>query len=309
MALTTSNQTPEHLRTKLYQKLKEFKGFQDFTPEDVQKVAAFIYKKEEMASDRFVSIFKKDKLSKYMETLRFLTNPLIHMQLRTYDERILYLIMSVDPELKMFREFLKRNITSIKDVNSITDAKEREKLNQQRNGEIMEFQTAVREQIGFYDSKLLMYEEVYFKRFWGPKELLTEIGQSHIQRLLSLTPFISSFDKVTDQRYEELQYTAAAWQKEVQKEKDALTAAYSATNQNRLLGLTTLSDQLIFFILASDPNLDALKIYEEESRIPEFERRMIEEFGYSSMDIIKLEQLYHDRFCPDKKISPWTITK
>ena len=102
MALTTSNQTPEHLRTKLYQKLKEFKGFQDFTPEDVQKVAAFIYKKEEMVSDRFVSILKKDKLSKYMETLQFLTNPLIHMQLRTYDERILYLIMSVDPELKMF---------------------------------------------------------------------------------------------------------------------------------------------------------------------------------------------------------------
>lgn len=309
MTYQPSGQSPEHLRTKLYQKLKEFNGFQNFTAEDVQKVAAFIYKKEEMVSDRFVSTLKKDKLTKYIETLQFLTNPLIHMQLRTYDERILYLIMSVDPELKMFREFLKRNITSIKDVNSIQDEKEREKLNQRRNNEILDFQAAVREQIGFYDSKLLTYEEIYFKKFWNQKELLTNIGQTHIGKLLMLHPFIASFDRITDKRYEELQGIVIEWLNQVNKEKDALTAAYSATNQRDLLGLENLQEQYVFFILASDPNLDALRIYEEESRIPEFERRMTEEFGYSSLDQIKIEQLYHDRFCPTKKVSPWTITK
>ena len=52
-----------------------------------------------------------------------------------------------------------------------------------------------------------------------------------------------------------------------------------------------------------------LRIYEEESRMQNVEDRIKEQFGYYNTVLLSLERKFHNRFCPDKKVSVWTKTK
>ena len=296
--------SPEYFRTKLYQKEREFKRFETLTLDDVAKVAKKLYSKQEMNAQS--GFYRKDKLTKYMDTLTYLTNPSIHMELKTYDERIIYLIMSVDPELEAFKEFLKTNITPTKVINAEQDPKKQQELISQRESEILEMQTRIRNKIGFYDSKLLKYEETYFKRFISSKELITKVNQDNITKLLRIIPLISSFNDISDERYQILQEKAKEWLATTNCENDLFTAAYSCSEQKETIGLNGIIEELIFLVLIGDPELDVLRIYEEESRMDEVERRCKEAFNYYSKDLITLERLYHERFCPEKTLSPWT---
>lgn len=296
--------SPEYFRTKLYQKEREFKKFETLSLDDVAKIAKKLYSKQEMNAQS--GFFRKDKLTKYMDTLTYLTNPSIHMELKTYDERIIYLIMSVDPELEAFKEFLKTNITPTKVINAEQDPKKQQELISQRESEILEMQTRIRNKIGFYDSKLLKYEETYFKRFISSKELITKVNQDNITKLLRIIPLISSFNDISDERYQILQEKAKEWLATTNCENDLFTAAYSCSEQKETIGLNGIIEELIFLVLIGDPELDVLRIYEEESRMDEVERRCKEAFNYYSKDLITLERLYHERFCPEKTLSPWT---
>lgn len=302
--MTYVYRSPEYFRTKLYQKEREFKKFETLTQEDVANIAKKIYSKQEKAGEN--SYFRKDKLTRYMEALTYLTTPMIHMEIRTYDERILYLIMSSDPELESFKEFLKTNITPIKVINAEQDPKKQQLLIAQRESEILEMQSRIRNKIGFYDSKLLKYEEIYFQRFISSKELITKVTQDNITKLLRIMPFISSFNEVSDERYQVLQEKAKEWLSITNCENDLFTAAYSCTEQKETIGLRGIIEELVFLILIGDPELDVLRIYEEESKMDEVERRCKEAFNYYNIDLITLERLYHERFCPEKTLSPWT---
>lgn len=296
--------SPEYFRTKLYQKEREFKKFETLSLDDVAKIAKKLYSKQEMNAQS--GFFRKDKLTKYMDTLTYLTNPSIHMELKTYDERIIYLIISVDPELEAFKEFLKTNITPTKVINAEQDPKKQQELISQRESEILEMQTRIRNKIGFYDSKLLKYEETYFKRFISSKELITKVNQDNITKLLRIIPLISSFNDISDERYQILQEKAKEWLATTNCENDLFTAAYSCSEQKETIGLNGIIEELIFLVLIGDPELDVLRIYEEESRMDEVERRCKEAFNYYNKDLITLERLYHERFCPEKTLSPWT---
>lgn len=296
--------SPEYFRTKLYQKEREFKKFETLSLDDVAKIAKKLYSKQEMNAQS--GFFRKDKLTKYMDTLTYLTNPSIHMELKTYDERIIFLIISVDPELEAFKEFLKTNITPTKVINAEQDPKKQQELISQRESEILEMQTRIRNKIGFYDSKLLKYEETYFKRFISSKELITKVNQDNITKLLRIIPLISSFNDISDERYQILQEKAKEWLATTNCENDLFTAAYSCSEQKETIGLNGIIEELIFLVLIGDPELDVLRIYEEESRMDEVERRCKEAFNYYNKDLITLERLYHERFCPEKTLSPWT---
>ena len=161
----------------------------------------------------------------------------------------------------------------------------------------------------FDDLKLLKFEEQFFKRFYSKKELITQVGQHNEDGFLLLAGLVDSFDNITDERFKELIETAQAWNAIVPDKHKTKTATYSATKQKDLLGLTTLTEQFAFYILAVDPNLDMLRIYEEESMIPTTQERIEEAFGYYNPALITLEKKYHQRFCPDKKVSIWTETK
>ena len=251
-------------------------------------------------------MFEKDRLTRYIQTLVYLTNPLIHMDLKTYDERILYLIMSADPELVSFKEFLKTTLTPKSTIEAETDPKVKQQLIHQREAEVLDLQSRIREKLGFYDSKLVRYEEYYFKKFLSSKVLINKVTQDNISKLLRITPFIKTLTSVTDERFQELQEKAQNWISITNCENDLYTAAYSCLNQSDTIGLNSIIEELVFFILIGDPNLDALRIYEEESRTEDMQNRCIETFNYFNSNLFTLEKLYHDRFCPDKELSPWT---
>jgi hypothetical protein len=194
--------TPEYYKTKLYQREKEFKKFEKLDEEDLAELAKRIYHKQENRSVN--SYFHKDKLTNYMETIKYLTNPQIHMELKTYDERIAYLIMATDPELNAFKEFLKVDITSSKKINDEKDENTKKSLITQRESEILGLQSKIREKIGFYDSKLIKYEEVFFYKFICQRELITDVKKDFISKALYLVNFVTSFNRITDERYEEL---------------------------------------------------------------------------------------------------------
>ena len=300
----------EHYRTKFYQKESQSKRFKDVTEEQLAVLAKKAYRKLEiMAEDQSYHTQKMSRLDRYQRTLLYLTNPNIHFDIKTFDERLAYLIMVVDPNLVTFKEFLKINLQSIEEISKVESIKERNKLFDERNQTLSAYETTVREQIGFFDAKLLKYEELFFKRFYNEKELITEVGQHNEDRFILLSSLIQSFDSITDERYEELVSIAQTWLSLVDTKHNTKVATYSITNQKQLLGLKTLAEQFALFILLVDGNLDMLRIYEEESMMPNVEERVTEEFGYYNKALLTLERKFHDRFCPDKKLSIWSESK
>ena len=80
---------------------------------------------------------------------------------------------------------------------------------------------------------------------------------------------------VTDERYEELKEVAQTWLSLCNQEQNINAASYSVNNQKNLLGLKNTAEQLTLFILLVDSELDMLRIFEEESKMPIIEERII----------------------------------
>ncbi len=98
------------------------------------------------------------------------------------------------------------------------------------------------------------------------------------------------------------------WLSLVTDSKDANSLAYNIISQNHLLKLHNAEECIVFFIIAIDPELRALRIYEEESKREKMEERMIAELGFFDMNLVKAEIAYHKKFTPEMKVSEWTET-
>ena len=297
-------------KTKFYLKEKSSKSFLELSEERLSELSKMVYKKQEM----FVNAqsYGKERfpnLESYHRTLQYLTNPYIHFDLKTFDERMAYLIMMTDPNLVTFKEFLKLDIISLENISKAENEKERDYLKKQRSLALSTYESTVREKIGFYDSKLLKYEEIFFNRFFSKKELITDVRINNQNQLMFKSKALKNFSSISDERYAELVNIAQIWLSLVPEKHNSKIATYSVTNQKNLLGLTNLTEQLVLFVLLVDSNLDMLKIYEEESMIKNAEKRITEQFGYFNKDLLVLEKKFHDRFCPEKELSVWTKIK
>lgn len=301
----------ENYRTKFYQKENQSKRFSEVTEEQLVYLAKKAYRKQEIMEEDYTTYQRAriSKLDRYQRTLLYLTNPNIHFDIKTFDERLAYLIMMTDPELVTFKEFLKINLRSIEEISQVESVKERNRLFDERNATLCAYETAVRDKIGFFDVKLLKFEEQFFKRFYNEKELITEVGQNNEDKFILLSSLIQSFDSISEERYQELVEKAQTWLSLVPQKYNSKIATYSASNQKKLIGLNTLAEQFAFYILILDPNLDMLRIYEEESMMPIVEERITEEFGFYNKALLTLERKFHDRFCPNKKLSIWSESK
>lgn len=291
--------------TKFYLKEKDFKRFSKLSEEELSLLSKKVYKMQEKMSDNT----QQSKLERYQKTLQYLTNPLIHVDLKTFDERIAYLIMTTDPNLVAFKEFLKLNLISISEINKVTDKNERNYLKELRKQTILEYESKVREKIGFYDVKLLKYEEIFFKRYFNKKELVTEIESNNQDNIITKAKSLKNFNNISNERFKELVDIAETWLTLVPKNYNYKVASYSVTTQHKLLGLKNTEEQLALFILLIDNNLDMLRIHEEESMIQNTKERITEQFGYFNIELLVLERKFHNRFYPDKQLTIWTKTK
>jgi len=300
----------DYYRTKFYQKENNSKRFLELSEEQLSTLSKKVYKKQEkMINNLSQKSERISKLERYQKTLQYLTNPNIHIDLTTFDERLAFLIMMNDPNLVTFKEFLKIDLISIEEIIKLEDEEERNHLKKIRNQSISVYESTVREKIGFYDPRLLRYEELFFKRFYNDKELITDVRMNNQDSIILRAKFIKDFDKITDERYKELVELAQGLLSLVPDKYNTSLATYSVIDQKHLLGLNNSYEQLALFILLVDSELDMLRIYEEESRIPEVKRRITEQFGYFNMELLSLERKFHSRFCPDKKVSVWSKIK
>ena len=270
----------EHYRTKFYQKETSSRGFTELSEEQLLALAKKIYIiQDEEVKELLPKSEKTAKFEKYQRVLQHLTNPYIHLEFKTFDERVAYLIMMTDPNLVTFKEFLKLDLISLAEISKASSDKERERLKTKRKQTLAAFESAVREQIGFCDIKLLKFEKLFFKRYFNEKELITEVGGNYQDAIISNAKFLRNFNSISDERYETLVSIAQTWLSLAPNEYNSKVAAYSLTEQKELLGLKGLAEQLALFILLIDGDLDMLRIYEEESTMPNVIKRITEQFG------------------------------
>lgn len=300
----------EYYTSKLYEKGNSFKRFMELADSDLEELAKQAEEKRKIIIDNnSVKARHTTKFDIYQSALEFLTGPNIHLKYKTFDERIAMLIMMVDPELVLYKEYLKLNLMSKSDIDKVENIKERASLVRKRNQTILNFQSAIREKLGFYDPKLLRYEEIFFHKFFSDKELVTEVGNNNQDAVIFRAKVLKDFKGISDERFEQLKDIAQGCLAMVPDNYSSSLATYNVINQRKLLGLAGMAEQLALFVLLVDSNLDMLRIYEEESRMSEVEARIVEQFGYYNPELLNLEKKFHDRFCPDKKLSVWTITK
>lgn len=300
----------ESFQNRFYLKERSSNGFSDLSEDRLSEIAKGVYKRQEMMEDSPVRRTERlSKLERYQKTLQYLTSPQIHLEYKTFDEKLAFLIMMVDPELVTYKEFLKINLMSSSELFKVEDRKERERLMDLRNQTVSGYESTVREKIGFYDPRLLKYEELFFKKFYNDKELVTDVRMNNQDTLMLRARFIKSFDSISDERYEELVELSQLLLSLVPDKYNTSLATYSVIDQKKLLGLKNSYEQLALFVLLVDSDLDMLRIYEEESRMQNVEERIKEHFGYYNTVLLSLERKFHNRFCPDKKVSVWTKTK
>lgn len=300
----------ESFQNRFYLKERSSNGFSDLSEDRLAEIAKRVYKRQEMMEDSPIRRTERlSKLERYQKTLLYLTSPQIHLEYKSFDEKLAFLIMMVDPELVTYKEFLKINLMSTSELFKVEDRKERERLMDLRNQTVSGYESTVREKIGFYDPRLLKYEELFFKKFYNDKELVTDVRMNNQDALMLRARFIKSFDSISDERYEELVELSQLLLSLVPDKYNTSLATYSVVDQKRLLGLKNSYEQLALFVLLVDSDLDILRIYEEESRMQNVEERIKEQFGYYNTVLLSLERKFHNRFCPDKKVSVWTKIK
>ena len=294
-----------YLRKKLYDYERSFNNFDNVTPDDLTKI------KEEAIS--FVKSLSKpyqvssySSSSTYEKVLSRITtysnNPYYH----SFDKKIIYVIFAIDPDLLMYKLYLASNIPKV----SSKDPKIREIEKRKYNEAVSTYHTEVLKLIGITDQRILKYEQKLFNKFYKDQSLVKGVKANYINNFMSYSMFLKSFSSIPPTRFNELEAKAKEWLDENIYEDFSTTlktAIYNIMYQNKLLGLTNLEEQFAFLILLIDHDLDILKIYEEESRMPVIKSRIISKFGYFNDELIRIEKLYHQEFHPDIKLSPWSM--
>ena len=295
------------LQRQLHSRSVSFNNFKNITVQEIEDMKETIAAKKKFSEANNKSIDINSGLTNYQNTLRYLTNPTISQELKTFDEKILYLILSCDPELLMMETFIGSDITPSSRINDEEDEKKKQQLQAKRKEELDSFANKVRELIGFYDPNLLKYESILHRGLMKKAGLVSDVKTPSLESLLKRTWMVKNINIINNQNLIRLRAIASMWLNEAKDPQDLNSLAYNLQNRYRDLHIYNVEEQIILFILIADPELDLLRIFEEESNYKGIQRRAIAELGFYNKGLINVEQLYHDKFEPDKKLSAWTI--
>ena len=291
------------MQQQFHTRAVSFEDFKNITDKDIQRIKEQI----KAHSKNTKKIYGTNLgLMNYINTLQYLINPTISLELKTFDEKVLYLILSCDPNLEMMDAFLSSEITPLQDIEDAA-VEARKALKEQRNKEIALYESEVRKRIGFYDPKLLRYESLLHRGLFKKEGFVADVKSPSIGSLLKRSEKIENINIINALNLLRLKSIAERWAVEAKDPKDLNSLAYNLLNRYKDLHIYTVEEQVILFMLVADPELDLLRIYEEESTIPKMEARAIEEIGFYNKGLVNVEKLYHQKFEPEKQISAWTI--
>lgn len=284
-----------------YEKASSFSNFKNITLLQIKEIkeSAEKFKKRYEETKAHTSLTPLDF---YHFALLYLTNPQIKLTYPTFDEQILFLIFCVDPQLQVFDLFLKSSIINERELNAY-QGEEYENKKRERQTNIQSYKRELSHRIGIQNSRLLKYESLYFQKY--QREFKTDITNDYLNILLRYCMEIENLENIDEETLRKINLMVQYYLYKIQGTPSANATAFNIINQRALLLLTSKEEQILFFILVSDANLDLLRIYEEESTYPKIKQRALEELGFYSKDLIRIEKEYHRRFCPKKKISIW----
>ena len=297
----------ETTKRMFYSRNIDFNNFANITENDKKRILSLVdIKRKGIQAKNFGKVGVDSTV--YREALDYVTNAGAYRNLKNFDEKVFFFINLVDPDLVSYYTYVTTEILSKKDLAAITERKDLDKAIELRRQQVALLEDQIRAKIGFYDPALIKYEDIYRKAFIKEEFFMEDIKISQIPFLLTFVNHIANFDKINDERFECLVEKAQMWLSLVADSRDANSLAYNIIKQNHLLKLRNAEECLIFFIAAIDPELKALKIYEEESRTDKMKERMQNELGFYDLNLVRAETLYHRRFTPDLKLSDWTET-
>lgn len=267
----------------IFKNSKNFKGFENITMERRQQLELIVHNYKRLnkfqKNHHYIIDSNHYRYNKILECL--VSNH--KLGLNTLDEKIFFLINTIDPNCRMYELYL-----------SCPD-----NLNKQNKESI------VRNNIGFFSNNLLKYEYAYMVKF-RPR-LLTDVNKDYSKKFFLLMPLVKNFDEITEERFENIANQAILYKEIPHINLNCHTCTYNILYQSQILGLTTMQEKLIFFIQVMDPELQLLKIYYEESTYSNIQMRSQNELGFYFKYLISAELLYCQKFFPNKKISEWTL--
>lgn len=217
----------------------------------------------------------------------------------TYDERCVFLIQALDPELFFYKSYkaFEDEILALTEPSEYVAhqewSKEKKRLTQK-------YKENISKELGIFDIHFLELEKFYFKRLVEKKELVMNIKKNYLPDLIDILKDATNLSSITENRYNEIANQVRNYLSTF-RDLDINTISYNILYQGELLNLNTLEEKIIFLILAIDAKLLMLEIYENECKWDNIERLSKEELGFFDKSMIKLEKLYHKQFVPTCK--------
>lgn len=272
---------------RFYEASLKFSFFECYTPVTEKKI-------QKILVETFpLSQYPKNSLIRYLAVLDYLMDKKANEEFPLFDDKIAFLIQAIDPELSIYYHFL-----SVGYSNSSLEAESHKQALS-----IIHF---IEDTVGIFDPNFLKYEEVYFQKVLKEGSILSGIKKEGSKKLLDSFHGITSFDEIKDIELQLLSKKAEQYFLTCKTPKDISTLCFNISNPNSVLELYDTTKKALFFILVIDPELTALRIYEEESTVEQMKERMIQTIGFYDENFIKLEEMYRKRFFPEMRISEWS---
>lgn len=246
------------------------------------------------------------KRTNYINTLDYLTSE--NAKDMSFDEKLLILILVVDPDLLIYKTFCETSFISKEQIENEKSASIRDILKRQRVEQFTDIEVHIIEQLGFYDNNLLYYELFYMNKIVCRHKINTTVLRASFPKYIMSSLEDFCIDDVTETRFKEIENLAKEFLDKIDVSPTLALVSNAIIYQGEQLDLHTVNEQLIFFILTIDPNFYLLTICEEESRVEEIKRRAFQELGFYDENIIKIEKMLVKRFYPEKmkKISTFS---
>ena len=224
------------LQCQVHSKLVLFNDFKDITEESLERIKKLIEQKKN--KKEVLSLYSNKGLENYIETLEFISsnNALSRSNwqlfFNNFDEKVLYLILSTDPDLVTYRTFIKTDIPSVKMIESASD-RTKEFLNLKRKKAIGQFITDVRSQIGFYDEYLLLFERKLKNSNILKAELETDVKIPSLTNLLRLSAKVTDLSSINESELERIKTGITKWQIDAKDQNDLNSLAYNLLNSSQ----------------------------------------------------------------------------
>jgi len=273
---------------KILSSIKDFKSFNDVNDNSLKKIHSKI--ETMFPSNNFPLGSKK----RYIAVLKYLSSSLGNKDFPTIDEKIIFLIQAIDPEVSIYYILLSGGFSNHYD----------EQVKRAKSNLLIGL---IEHTIGFFDRSFLICERLYFEKFLKVHDIISFVNVDYTTGFLDSLSEFKGFIDMDDASLNYI-YGRVAYYKEHCKDfQNPNTVCFNMKNPNSSLELWKTSFKVAFFILLIDPELRVLQIYEQECQFAHFKERVIAELGFYHENLLKIEKLYKARFCPELKFDAWTM--